>query len=165
MSVAAATALIPCAVASAGEAPLHAKSRTTSGAAVWERRTARPSAEITVVARLVDVGRRAPWCGIIKAVGVHRYEVLRVVSGHFDERDLYVAIMCPEGLFTWGVGGAGPGGPKVAYAPGVVVQLSLVRGLPDGALFDAFRSQSSARYRLGDAAAVRLPDDAHPGGP
>ncbi|NOU30950.1 MAG: hypothetical protein HOO96_23885 [Polyangiaceae bacterium] len=121
--------------------PRRAKVSTPAGAATRPPRSGRDTAELTVIARLRDTGTRAPPCGKIAAIGIHRYEVLQVVSGHYDHHDLFVAVPCPA---DFAISAPAP----AAYVAGAVFQLQVARGLLEGSVFDAFAKDKSPRYLL-----------------
>lgn len=102
-----------------------------------------PSRDLEVVARLVEP-RSASHCGYFHWVVVMRYEVVRVVSGEYTSRDLFVAHSCPELLPTR----CRDVGEQVrAYPAGDVHHLRLRRGEGDGTLVDKFTDKSLPRYR------------------
>ncbi|NOU30951.1 MAG: hypothetical protein HOO96_23890 [Polyangiaceae bacterium] len=138
---AALTLLAP--VAAGGPAPLTRTKVTTTGAVPRAPRAASDTPEITVIARIRDLGMVAPACGHFASIGIHRYEVLAVLSGHYDHRDLFVAMPCPGTLQA----GAGPG---AAYRVGAVFQIDVARPAHriEGAIYDAFSADKSPRYLL-----------------
>ncbi len=130
--------------AGADSAPrVRTKVTTTIGAAPRARRIAHDTAEISVVARLVDLGMRAPPCGHIAAVGIHRYEVLEVLSGHYEARELLLAVPCPTDAIITGAG---------TYRVGAVVRFDARAAGPaaplNGSIFDAFSRDPRPRYLL-----------------
>ncbi len=130
-------------VATADGAPLtRTKVITATGAVPRAPRSGRDTAELTVIARLRDLGMRAPACGHFASVGVHRYEVLQVVSGHYDHQDLFVATHCPGDLQSSAAG--------AAYRVGAVLQIDVARPAHriEGTLYDAFAADRSPRYLL-----------------
>lgn len=69
----------------------------TYGATVTDNRPAAPAKqELTVLAELVEMPKNQFACGYFHFVVVMRYEVMRVVSGTYAPRALYVAHGCPE---------------------------------------------------------------------
>lgn len=105
-----------------------------------------PSKQLEVEAELVEA-RSAPHCGKNKNVVVMRYAVKRVIAGAYDERDLYVAHMCPE----MGLAQCSGKGERVRhFRAGEVHRLSLARGTGSGALVDKFKDGDAGelpRYR------------------
>lgn len=126
-------------VASARDVP-RAKVTAVAGAAARARRVGRDTSEITVIARIRDLGMVAPACGHFASIGIHRYEVLAVLSGHYDHRDLFVAMPCPADLQSSAAG--------AAYRVGAVFQIDAARGPLAGSVFDAFSADPSPRYLL-----------------
>ncbi|MCY1058665.1 hypothetical protein [Nannocystis sp. SCPEA4] len=106
-----------------------------------------PSGQLEVEAELVEA-RSAPHCGKSKYVVVMRYAVKRVLAGTYDERDLYVAHMCPELGLPQCRGGKGE---RVRhFRAGEVHRLSLARGTGSGAIVDKFKDGDAdelPRYR------------------
>ncbi len=95
----------------------------------------------TVVARLLDLGRHAPPCGIIHAVAVMKFEVLEVEDGRFGRDIVYVYVSCPMYRQRG----------KPVYRIGDRYRLVLdtrVERRTAGAKFDAFTDVEAPRYRL-----------------
>lgn len=114
--------------------------------------TAEPSKELEVEARLLE-RPGAPACGVIHAVVVMRYEVVRVVAGEYPNREIFVAHSCPE------MGSTRckelPGERIKKFRVGDVHHLRGAQRRGDGALFDEFKKQdSSPRYRASCANVV-----------
>lgn len=126
--------------------PRRAKVSTPAAAAARPLRSGRDTPELTVIARLRDTGTPTPPCGKIAAIGIHRYEVLAVISGHYDHKDLLVAVLCPADVA--GAPVRGPSGEAVPYRAGAVFRMNVGRGLLDGSVFDAFSADKSPRYLL-----------------
>ncbi|MFY0532740.1 hypothetical protein [Nannocystis pusilla] len=106
-----------------------------------------PSRQLEVEAELVEA-RNAAHCGDNKVSVVMRYAVKRVLTGSYDERDLFVAHQCPEmGLPTCR---EGKGARVRAFRVGEVHRLQLVQGTGGGKVVDKFNDGASAelpRYR------------------
>lgn len=130
-------------VATADGAPLtRTKVTTATGSVPRAPRSARDTSELTVIARIGDLGMVAPACGHFASVGIHRYEVLAVLSGHYGHRDLFVAMHCPGDLQSSARG--------AAYRVGAVFQIDVARPAHriEGTLYDAFSADKSPRYLL-----------------
>lgn len=54
-----------------------------------------PSGKLEVLARLVEP-KSTPHCGVLHLAAVMRYEIVRVLQGTYDERELYAGHSCPE---------------------------------------------------------------------
>ncbi|WP_096332235.1 hypothetical protein [Nannocystis exedens] len=106
-----------------------------------------PSSQLEVEAELVEA-RSTPHCGHDKFVVVMRYAVKRVLAGSYGERDLYVALQCPElGLSPCR---DGKGARVRSFRAGDVHRLQLVQGTGSGKLVDKFNDGPGAelpRYR------------------
>ena len=76
-----------------------------------------------------------------------RFEVVRVVEGAYDEKDLYVAVSCPEMSMPHQRGADGKD-ESVPFVVGGVYHLQLRKGAGPGALVDAFAASKLPRYLL-----------------
>ncbi|MFO0549541.1 MAG: hypothetical protein U0271_14205 [Polyangiaceae bacterium] len=84
---------------SASSAASAAPGPAASNSAIEASASAAPieaSATLEVVARLVDTGSAAPYCGIVHVIKTMKYEVVRVVHGKYSAPYLFVAHGCPE---------------------------------------------------------------------
>ncbi|MDC0718781.1 hypothetical protein [Nannocystis bainbridge] len=106
-----------------------------------------PSRQLEVEAQLVEA-RSAAACGKNNVAVVMRYAVKRVLAGNYDERDLYVALQCPEmGLSPCR---GGKGARVRAIRAGDVHRLQLVQGTGSGMIVDRFTGGAGGelpRYR------------------
>jgi len=95
-----------------------------------------------VVARLVDAGTPTSHCGVMHFKVVMKYEVLRVVDGHFAGETLYAGVSCPEMPPTRT--------RKFRFVVGDTYELKLrTAGLRrEGAKVDAFEGEPGKRYEL-----------------
>lgn len=132
-------------VAAAGAArPVEAGPADAGGVPEGVVAGAEPSPKLEVEARLVETNS-APHCGVVHSVVVMRYEVVRVISGSYPAKELYVAHSCPEMSSTSCEGQAGP---RIrGFRAGEMHHLELKRGKGSGAVVDKFKDKTLPRYR------------------